>query len=386
MIKTLYDKIGRLLVLILCFSVFPFRGKTDKKQSNYSNILVIPPGKLGDVVCVTPVFFAIRQQFPEARIFVLGNKMTKAVLKDSGLVDVYLDDEGFVRNFLKIKRAKIDFACVNSFDFMKLAGLYLSGIPLISAPEVINANITQETKPYKLLVKLVAHKNFILGDYLPRQYLYLIESLGIFSDNTKKHLGFSKDAEEKISRFFKKENLYLGKDLIVGISPSAGNKIKLWKAEKFAKISDYLYQKYNAKIIIIGDKEDIKESKEMIRHIDKDTFFINTTGVFSIDALKGLISKLNLFISVDTGPIYISEAFNVPTIDIVGPINENEQPPIGKFNKIVKDINRSNSAINILDTRNYDYKKAREQSDNILVADVIKVIDELMPLLPKNIK
>lgn len=381
MIKTLLSRISRLFVLILCFLFFPLRGKANKKQSNYHNILIIPPGKLGDVVCVTPVFFAIRQKFPKTKIFILGNNTKKAVLKDSNLVDIYLDDEGFVKNILKIRRAKIDFACVNSFDFMKLAELYLSGIPFISAPVVVNNNITQETKPYKLLIKLVAHKNFILGDYIPRQYLYLIEPLGIFSDNTKKHLGFSKDAEKRISRFFKDRNLNLKKDFIIGISPSAGNKDKTWKAEKFAKIADYLYQKYNAKIIIIGGQGDIKETKEMTEYINKSTFFVDTTGAFNIDILKGLVSKLDLFIGVDTGPIYISEAFNVPTIDIVGPINENEQPPIGKFHKIVKWEDRKQPAINILDARNYDYEEVRRQTDNITVNMVIKKIDELIQFL-----
>jgi len=44
---------------------------------------------------------------------------------------------------------------------------------------------------------------------------------------------------------------------------------------------------------------------------------------------------MSLYVSADTGPIYIAEAFNVPTIDITGPVNENEQPPQGEKHKIV---------------------------------------------------
>jgi len=216
---------------------------------------------------------------------------------------------------------------------------------------------------------------------MPKQYLSLLESINIFSDNTKKHLGFSGEAKEKISEFFQEENLDLKKDFIVGISPSAGNKIKLWKAEKFAKIANYLYEKYNAKIVIIGGKGDMKETEEMLKYMNKDTFFVDTTGVFNIDELKSLVSNLSLFISVDTGPIYISEAFNVPTIDIVGPVDENDQPPIGRLHKIVKWEERKKPAMNALNARNYYYKEARKQSDNITVEMVKEKIDELMLLI-----
>jgi len=144
----LTERINRIFILGMCFIALSFRGKANKKQSSYSNILIIPSGKLGDIVCATPVFSAIRQKYPKAKIFVLGNKISKAVLKDSGLVDVYLYDESFIKNILKIKKAKIDFGLVNGSGFMKLAELYLSGIPLISAPIVVNDNIIQETKPY----------------------------------------------------------------------------------------------------------------------------------------------------------------------------------------------------------------------------------------------
>mgnify|MGYP000444477946 FL=1 len=380
----LIERINRIFILALCFFVLPIRGRANKKQSSYSNILIIPSGKLGDIVCATPVLYAVRQKFPEAKIFVLGNKMVKAILGNSGLVDVYIDDESFIRNILKIRKSKIDFGLTNGSGFMKLAELYLSGIPLISAPIVVNDNIIQETKPYKLLSKFAVRTDFISGDYMPRQYLSLLEPVDIFEDKTEKHLGFSKKAEEKILKFLQDKNLDSKTDLIVGISPSAGNKIKLWKAERFAQIADYLYQRYNAKIVIIGGKGDIKETEEMLKYMNKDTFSVDTTGVFNIDELKGLVSKLSLFVSVDTGPIYISEAFNVPTIDIVGPVDENCQPPIGAFHKIVKWDKRENPAMTALTMRNYNYKEARAQTDNITVEMVIEKIDELILFINKK--
>ncbi len=148
-------------------------------------------------------------------------------------------------------------------------------------------------------------------------------------------------------------------------------------------MADYLFKKYNAKIIIFGSESERNNSEEMIRYINKDTFFTDSTGAFNIDELKAAISMLNLFISVDTGPIYIAEAFNIATIDIVGPLDENVQPPRGQFHKIVKLETRKEPAMNLLNARNCDYKEARRQIESITVEMVKNKIDKLIPLLKK---
>jgi ADP-heptose:LPS heptosyltransferase len=48
---------------------------------------------------------------------------------------------------------------------------------------------------------------------------------------------------------------------------------------------------------------------------------------FTLEELPSLIKRLNLYIAVDTGPIYIAHALKVPLIDITGPCDSNEQPP-----------------------------------------------------------
>ena len=116
----------------------------------------------------------------------------------------------------------------------------------------------------------------------------------------------------------------------------------------------------------------------MISFLNEKTQFINTSGIFNIDELKALISKISLFISVDTGPIYIAEAFGVPSIDIIGPVDESEQPPVGTKHKIVYLRNRKEAAIHILNARMYDYAEAKRQIDGITTDMVFKEIDEIM--------
>ena len=164
---------------------------------------------------------------------------------------------------------------------------------------------------------------------------------------------------------------------IVGISPFAGNKIKEWPVDRFADIANYATEKYGAVIVIIGGKNDNGYAEDMKRRLSKKTVFLDVVGMLSIDELKAVIARLNVFISVDTGPIYIAEAFGVPTIDIVGPMDEREQPPIGKFHKVVV-APRKTAQLHIMSARLYDKKEARRQVESITSVMVCAEIDALL--------
>jgi ADP-heptose:LPS heptosyltransferase len=126
------------------------------------------------------------------------------------------------------------------------------------------------------------------------------------------------------------------------------------------------------------DKEEVEE---MLNNMSHRSEVVNTLGTMSIDALKALISRMKAFISVDTGPIYIAEAFGVPTIDIIGPMDENEQPPRGARHINVIDPQRGDPIIHIMNSRIYDKEKARKSIENISVKMVTDAFDNLYKII-----
>jgi ADP-heptose:LPS heptosyltransferase len=81
---------------------------------------------------------------------------------------------------------------------------------------------------------------------------------------------------------------------------------------------------------------------------------------------------------VDTGPIYVAEAFGTPTVDIVGPVDEREQPPIGQKHRVVVPPERRIPALHIMNAHGYDRKEARRQSEAITTAMVLDACRELL--------
>jgi ADP-heptose:LPS heptosyltransferase len=110
--------------------------------------------------------------------------------------------------------------------------------------------------------------------------------------------------------------------------------------------------------------------------IPHDVPFFDTTGLWNIDELKVFISKLGLFVSSDTGPIYIAEAFGVPTVDIVGPVDEKDQPPRGPFHEVVFDNTRARPVTGVFTNKFYNYTEARRQAEAITVEQVFSAVQK----------
>lgn len=368
-------KLQNILLSFLSLGRFFIAGRSVKKIEKPKKVLIIQLAKMGDMVCTTPMFRAIKQKYPDCKVYVLGDVVNRELLQDNSDVDHYfIWQKKVFKTIGQLRKEQIDFGCVTGPSPEALAILYLAGIPAIAAPAIENGFSPQETQTYKLMRKFVIVVPHRMGNYASREYLRLLEPLGIFSEDTTKHLGFSERAAREVADFFSKEDMHLDHDFIVGIFPSTGYALKKWPADRFAKIADYMQEKYRAKIIIPGIGEDKKAIEEMLANLNPKTKVINCCDRFALDELKALISQMSLFISVDTGPIYIAEAFGIPTIDIVGPMDDREQAPQGKLHKVVK-VERKEPQMRVMNTSVFDYKEAIRQRDSITVEMVIKAID-----------
>jgi ADP-heptose:LPS heptosyltransferase len=107
---------------------------------------------------------------------------------------------------------------------------------------------------------------------------------------------------------------------------------------------------------------------------------IDSSGT-SLDELKAVIARMDVFIAVDSGPIYIAYAFDVPTVDIIGAVDENEQPPLSSSNLQVIAPNRGRPQLRVMDARSYDTKEARRQIDEITVEMAFQVLERLIDMI-----
>jgi heptosyltransferase II len=325
--------ISNIFLIIKCFLFHGLIRKVKNKEPR--KILIIQGARLGDMVCTTPMFKAIKDKFPKCFICAMGDKINKDVLEYNPFIDKYeVKSKNIEENVRIIKKYNFDYACSTNPDFEETAAMILARVPKICVSEIKNGFCPFETKSYKLIRVLVEKRPHFMNQYAPREYLRLLEPVGIFSEDTEKHLFYSVGATKKAKEFFESNNLDNKRNMVVGIAPSAGNKLKIWGGKKFAELSQKIKKNYDAKIIILGSEGDREYIDEMINELTNMNNIVNTCGLFNLDELKAVISKIDIFIGPDTGLIYIAESFGKATIDIVGPVDENVHPPKGEKNKI----------------------------------------------------
>ena len=374
-----FNKLKIFVILLTCYLQAILFGKAKKNLTQPKKILIIQTASLGDMVCATPVFHAVKKQYSDCQITVMGNKPNQELLANNLDVDEYVllnIKNNFWQEVKNIKTKNFDFACLIFPDFYALALLFLANIKSICAPKIIGYS-PYNSKAYRLLLPLVNSRSHYVRQYAARQYLKMLEPINIFATDTKKYLSYSAVSEQKIVSFFKENNIN-DNNLIVCVVPTAGNKIKEWPAEKFVQIINYLKEKYQAKIIITAAPSEQETVQEVLRNLKLNSNVFNFVG--DVEELKALIAKTKLYISVDTGPIYIAEAFDIPTIDILGPVDENDQPPVGPKNLIVK-AQREKSETCVMNSRKYNRAEALRQVNDITVEMVQEKIDSIAKIL-----
>lgn len=299
-------------------------------------ILISTLAKIGDLVCTTPVFRTIKENFPSSHISLLVIPRVEGILRNNPYIDefIFWDSEknnGFLKKikFINMIRKK-GFNWSLNIDPSSWNNLFpfWAGVP---------SRITTTSRDVGRGVKLL----FLFSNYKKeykrstlklRHNLELLDFLGIKKFSEKKDVFIDKKEEEKAQDFLKKENL--GKDdFIVGISATAGRRLKEWEPHKFSQLADKLIKEMSAKVIFFGTGAD-RALLEGISKRVKNKTYISTD--LKLNELPAFLKHLSLFISVDTGPLYIAHALGVPIVDIAGPVDINEQPPQDRKSEIVQ--------------------------------------------------
>jgi ADP-heptose:LPS heptosyltransferase len=363
--------------IILAYFKSFFVGRANKKP-------VLPPQRIialvltpniGDMIFATSVFRAIKEKYASAHLTVIGSKKNAITLAGNTDINTYIVDPKNARELIRVVRGvNADFGFTLAIGSLDVASMFLAGVPSIACFNTVNAN-NAHTTLYKLMKSICIEVPFYIGKYVSQEYLRILEPINIKSTNTKKYLYIDKVAEKRVNEKYMAEGINLSNERIVAISPGAGTKIKQWPEERFAEIADYLRDKEGFKIAVIGGPGDKKEI-EHFRDALKNKEFIDASTL-PLEDMVYFISKCKMLIANDSGPVYMAEAFGVPTLVVVGPTDEIEHPPHGPLNFVVTP-KRDSAPVMRGHIVGYDLKEAREQIEEVTVELVLESLKKLL--------
>jgi len=96
---------------------------------------------------------------------------------------------------------------------------------------------------------------------------------------------------------------------LVCIHPGAGTKVKQWAPERFAAVADALAQEYGARIAITGSAMEMSLAWKVASHMRYPAIVL--AGRTTIGQLAALMSKSDLVIGSDSGPLHLADDTSV---------------------------------------------------------------------------
>ena len=311
-------------------------------------ILIELPSWLGDAVMVTPAIENLIKFHKNAELTLIGSSLSLEVFKKHP--DVSEFHILTKKHLLLFNQAKK----LGKFDiFLSFRNSFRSTLFKL----FISSKYKYHFKKDDFLnCHQVEKYNNFMNESLNTEYS--AGQLNIYSDSLLKDEPYSA----------------LGSRPLLGINPGAsyGN-AKRWYPEEFANVAVKLSSQFD--IIILGGPSEIKIAGDIEKILIKKRVnnYQNLAGNISISELIQCISKLDLFITGDSGPMHIAASFQVPSITIFGPtrVKETSQWMNQKSIIIKKSLDCQPCMKRVCPLKHHDCMKL------IKANDVLKVVDSL---------
>ena len=370
LIKFLDKYIGSLLCLLLFINKL-FR---HKKIHKYDKILLIQLWGIGETILTLPAIQALRKQYKKSNIDILATERNK---------EIYYKNK-FINN---VKVLKLNPFSIKLFILKNLRkyDLIIDMEEYLNISAIISFYVGRERIGYSHGIRSKLYTETV--DYNDRQhvvytFLDLLKPLNIKSNVDKlPKLNYSSNDKKNINNLLRKYNV-AKKDFLIGFGVGAAEsaKSRMWPKERFAELADYLIKKYNAKIILIGNKEEKKlldELQDLI--INKNNSF-NIAGLINTREMFYLISLCSLFIGNDSGPMHVSAAQGIKTIGLFGCNLPVRFRPFGKNNYYIYKKKTQDACINVHKREIGECKHGMENAcvKKIQVNDVLKEVKKLI--------
>jgi heptosyltransferase II len=164
-------------------------------------------------------------------------------------------------------------------------------------------------------------------------YLKIIDVLGGKRLSDTPSLCITEDEEHK----FDQNNMDINKPYIAFIIGAQYGPSKCWPTGHFSELADMIAEAYGMKIYVLPGKGEEELAREIFNGTARKEFIeIKSMGIRD---LKVCLSKASVVVSNDTGPRHISAALSVPTVVLLGPMDERyTQYPNNYTHGISKDI------------------------------------------------
>lgn len=311
-----------------------------KRESINKAIIIRQHNQFGDVLCTTPLFRALKTNFNLKELAVVVSPQNIDAVRGSRYVDkiINYDKLSFYRKpslfvkFLRDLRNGYDLLLVPSNVSISLTNdilAFASKARTKIGPRSLEDKPNETMSVYDIAVELqwngkIAHQ--------ARRNMEIAAALGINISEQGEEMEFevaSSDLSEA-SRFagMSKES----GPLRIAIHAGAGKIANRWNVWNFAKLSELLHDELDAELFFTEGTFDHEPIEHLINLVKVPFVRVRNRA---IPFVAGILKRMNLVITNDTGIMHLAAAVGTPTLSLFGPTDPLQWGPAGKSHRFI---------------------------------------------------
>lgn len=285
-------------------------------------ILVMRAGAIGDTLMATPLLRAIRQTYPSAYLGAICSSTSFDVLRyNPHLDEVFSITHRHLPGFLSLEKRRI----ANHFRSLRLDSIlcleasaeFTNFACRIGAKRIFTYSRSEPSGSIELL-------EWDVNEHSIESHLRSGRSIG--AENAGKDMEFHYPAEiDAALRQKLKENQIEESDLVIGIHAGWGGRrqhptdtrLRSWPADRFSEVVGWLKEQFNATIVLTGSATDYPLNEYIAKSSGVDC--LNLAGTLTLLESAALIWRMNLYITIDSGPAHMAAALGTPLVTLWGP-------------------------------------------------------------------
>lgn len=292
------------------------------KIENVRSIALIQAKALGDFIVLLPAISALRNTYPQAEFVYLGKPWHAAFLQGRGIVDRSvvippidgIRDEPEKKGRRNAPPTKEDpdelaafFNTMNHEQFDLAIHFQGSGRTLNPFMNKLGARVTvgmrnKNAEAIDRSVPYVHYQSEVLRN------MEIVSLVGATTDQLEPVFPLlESDIKEA-------EVALQGLTNVVVLHTGADDIRRLWPAEKFATIGNFLIEK-GYTVVLTGTAQEEPIIKEVQHHMRQKA--VSLCDTLSLGGLAGVLAKSKLVVSNDTGPLHLARAVGAKTVGII---------------------------------------------------------------------
>lgn len=277
-------------------------------------VLVRAPNWIGDAVLSLPALRDLRRAAPSAHLTVLARPSVAPLYGVVAEVDAVRTTTGF-RADARALAGAFDAGLLLPNSFGSALQLWMGKVPERWG------YATDARRP--LLTRAVRVPAAVRGTSEVYYYRAMLAGLGIAVDApADASLACPEDA-----RAFARGRL--PGERWIGLNPGAAfGSAKRWIPARYAAAGELLARRLDASVVVVGGPGERAVAAEIASTMSVPV--VNLAGETTLVELLGVLARLRLLLTNDSGPMHLASSLGVPVVAVFGPTDWRETAPLGR--------------------------------------------------------